>query len=309
MVTYDWRHHLIFELVVLLGKGATVTSFDVGATLRAERVRRQISLEDVARQTKIPGRFLRAIESGDFEPLPGIIFTRNFIRQYADSLGIDSGPLLTAVPTYNLETAPLPAVRSRTESRWDPRLNSALASLSWTLLAGGAAVAAFVHFNRPPQPDGVRAAQISVKAGDRTASSQTKTSGQKVQVTPSGTPQGSQAAPSEAVVTDQSQAADASPAEDRAVRVLVTAHQDSWLQVTADGKTAFYGILKANESTSFDSDAPVKLRTGNAGGILITLNGRELEALGPEGQIRTVSLTAEGPQYVPKSPPVSSDPT
>lgn len=55
-----------------------------------------ISLEDVAERTKISVRFLEAIESAEYEKLPGGIFGVSYLRQYAEAVGLSEGPLLTA---------------------------------------------------------------------------------------------------------------------------------------------------------------------------------------------------------------------
>ena len=53
-----------------------------------------ISLEDIAQETKISLRFLRAIEAEEFEKLPGGIFNTSYLRQYAASIGYDEVELL-----------------------------------------------------------------------------------------------------------------------------------------------------------------------------------------------------------------------
>lgn len=283
-----------------------MASYGVGATLREERLRRQLTLGEIARQTKISERFLKAIESEDFGILPGVVFTRNFVRQYAALVEMDPSPLLAALPSFDLETAPLPSPPQRSrQSSWDPRWNSAFASIAWTVLAAGAAVAAYVHFNRHVHPQEIQAAVVS------------KAPAEKTTPVPQPTPASAEAAPAEtqapvdpAVSPKESSTATPAPVPDpdSPVRVVIAAREDSWVQVTAGGKTAFIGTLKANDSKSFSSDGPVRVRTGNAGGIDISLNGKTLESLGPSGQIRSVSLTAEGPQFAPKTPPVSPDP-
>jgi secreted PhoX family phosphatase len=92
----------------------------------------------------------------------------------------------------------------------------------------------------------------------------------------------------------------------RPVQVILTAHEATWVQVSADGRTAFVGMLHPNDTRSIAADDHVKILTGNAGGLDISLNGKPLDPIGPVGQVRTVRLTAEGPQFVQKNPPVSS---
>ncbi len=60
------------------------------------------TLEQIADTTKISIRFLRAIEAEDFDQLPGGIFTRSYLRQYATEIGLDAGGLLEM---YRVHTA------------------------------------------------------------------------------------------------------------------------------------------------------------------------------------------------------------
>lgn len=289
-----------------------MTSIGVGAALQQERLRKQLSIEDVARQTRISRRFLVAIEADDFTALPGLIFARNFVRQYAAVLDMDPAPLIAKLPSYDLESAPMPATprASSHRSLWDPRWNSAVASLAWIVLACGAAVAAYLYFNRIPRPQHAPASPVAARPAEpaslSTPQPQPRT-GTPMEIAPPAAQGGAAPVPTPPVDTPVDSSA-ARPPSGHSVRVVLSAHDDSWVQVTADGKTAFIGILKAGESRSFESDAPIRVRTGNAGGIVISLNGKQLDPLGPAGQIRSVSLTAEGPQYAPKTPPASPDP-
>ncbi len=60
------------------------------------RVRKKagVLLEDIAEETKISLRFLKAIEDQEFEKLPGGIFSTSYLRQYAAAIGYDEVELL-----------------------------------------------------------------------------------------------------------------------------------------------------------------------------------------------------------------------
>ena len=57
----------------------------VGSVLRKARNRRKIELSEVEAATRIRMRFLQAIESEEWDVLPGGVYTRGFIRTYASS--------------------------------------------------------------------------------------------------------------------------------------------------------------------------------------------------------------------------------
>jgi len=62
---------------------------EIGAKLKEAREAKHMSLEDVQNETKIQTRYLQAIEEGNFSMMPGKFYTRAFIRQYAESVGLD----------------------------------------------------------------------------------------------------------------------------------------------------------------------------------------------------------------------------
>src|SRR3984893_2522456 len=65
----------------------------IGATLRRERVRQGFDVQQIATRTKIGLHLIQAIEADQFDRLPGGVFARSFVRQYARLLGLDEEEL------------------------------------------------------------------------------------------------------------------------------------------------------------------------------------------------------------------------
>jgi cytoskeletal protein RodZ len=61
----------------------------LGQKLKALRLEREISLEEIAETTHIRLAYLQAIEEGDLENLPSPVQMRGFIRLYAATLGVE----------------------------------------------------------------------------------------------------------------------------------------------------------------------------------------------------------------------------
>jgi cytoskeleton protein RodZ len=59
-----------------------------GRKLRGERKDRGIGLDEIAAATKISRHYLEALEQDDFERLPGDVFTKGYVRAYAQHLGV-----------------------------------------------------------------------------------------------------------------------------------------------------------------------------------------------------------------------------
>lgn len=75
--------------------------------LRAARERRSMTIEDIARVTRIPDHSLRRLEAGEFEDLPGDVFVRGFLRSYARCVGLDAADVLRRYAECGMAPAPV----------------------------------------------------------------------------------------------------------------------------------------------------------------------------------------------------------
>lgn len=66
----------------------------VGTFLKETREKAGKSIEDIATDTRIPLRHLKAIEVSDYSGLPGKTYAMGFVRAYARSLGLDEVDLV-----------------------------------------------------------------------------------------------------------------------------------------------------------------------------------------------------------------------
>ncbi len=70
--------------------GASTTPRDaLSERLHAARERKGVDLYRAERDTKIRARYLSAMERGDYRELPGAVYTKGFLRNYAVYLGLD----------------------------------------------------------------------------------------------------------------------------------------------------------------------------------------------------------------------------
>jgi cytoskeleton protein RodZ len=298
----------------------------IGDTLRRERQKRNLQLDQVSRELKISTRFLEAIEEERFDRLPGGVFAKSFVRQYARMLDIDEEEAAAEVqrtlapsslPQFT-ETAPKVAVAPTVE--FAPRVDSIssrpFASGSW-LPALALVVAVMLGCSLVYgwwQRDHRQASAAAAPKPTRPATVQASN-------TPPLLPPPSveaavpvQEPPVQQPATDATGVSD-KPAVAREpelrpsgpVKVeITTADEPVWVLARTDGKFAFSGTLEPNQTRTVDADGAVMLRLGNAGGVAITVNGKPIPAVGPKGQVRTVQLTSGGFQIV--APPKPSAP-
>jgi nitrogen fixation protein FixH len=74
--------------------GATDYGPNLPERLFTARERKGVDLYRAERETKIRARYLAALERGDYKELPGAVYTKGFLRNYALYLGLDPDDVL-----------------------------------------------------------------------------------------------------------------------------------------------------------------------------------------------------------------------
>src|SRR5437588_8302607 len=102
---------------------------DVGRSLRRARQRHHVQLEDAATITRIPRRYLEALEANaPLDAYPAPVYARAFLREYAQYLHIDPEPLVArfgAVPSAEVRLSSIGDVVPPPR-RWPARVLLAL---------------------------------------------------------------------------------------------------------------------------------------------------------------------------------------
>lgn len=222
-----------------------------GENLRRERELRGVDLHEVAEATKISFRFLQALEQDRVDVLPGGLFPRAFVRQYARHLGLDEERLVAEFvysqggEEAEAVTALVPSDSSR--SGW----------LTVGVLAS-CAIVALVYTRPAPR------APVSVAAPKATTVIQES---DRVYPPPSQVPQAAGTTAEGLVLT-------------------LNARQSCWVAAQVDGQTVINRVLSQGESETLEARGEIVLSVGNAGGLVFSVNERPGVPLGKNGEVR-----------------------
>lgn len=267
-----------------------------GDVLRRERIRRRLTLAQVAQATRVRERYLEAIENESIHELPAPVYTVGFIQIYARYLSLDPAPLVRAYQ-QRLGMAPVAQVqpeisgRSYTPRRHRSLLAPAISAAFLITLAGYLyqQVATYVSgasSSASPPSTTIALAIPTPLPSPPLPPSPTPTpfptpSPTAVPVVPTSVPSPSPAARLTATETPT-----------QGVRIDAEILGRVWLQVEADGKVVFSGILMPGDHRTWTATKSVMLWSGNAGNVQITYNGRALGPLGPAGKVVKVTWSA-----------------
>ncbi|HEY4189224.1 MAG TPA: helix-turn-helix domain-containing protein, partial [Candidatus Limnocylindrales bacterium] len=159
------------------GRGVTAEpTASLPERLYAARERKGVDLYRAERDTKIRARYLGALERGDYKELPGAVYTKGFLRNYALYLGLDPddvlhqwrrerGEIKEAAPAI---VVPRPIATPRQGLTFSPSL-VVVALLTVVILAFGAYLAIQVlRFTKPPTVSVTQPATAVVDVDDTT---------------------------------------------------------------------------------------------------------------------------------------------
>ncbi len=242
---------------------------------------RGVSLEEISLATRIAPRFLAALESEQWEKLPGGVFNRGFIRSIAHYLGLDEESM---VAEYSLHTRgrPEPGVVAdppdEVETPWRQIL--VLVIFAAVVIAAGWFAVQFL----------VPRATAYLHKRSATAVVVTPEAPKAQPVTPSGTaaiPAGTDIAAAGAPVS---------------LALKLQAAHETDVTIVADGKPTFSGHLSLGDVKEFTAVNAIEVSSNDASALLLDLNGQMVLLPGQPGQPGSITLT----QKDIKSPPAAS---
>ena len=241
----------------------------LGALITKSRTDARLSIEDLAKVTNIPVTLLRDMENDNFKKCGGETYARGHLRNIAAKVGVDERNFLDL---FEVEvTAPAKPIRDLLNENNVTMPYQEPKRISWKVLAAGSA-AALVLF---------AGAQIIF-------SNMNSGSDPEVIATTSATPSNSaseSAAPSTA----------ASPEIVGGVNVeLVASRGTTWLYATNEnGEVLFSGQVRQGASKTFSAAKQVNLRVGNAGGVDISVNGKDVGSIGADREVANLTYNAD----------------
>lgn len=287
---------------------------ELGHILREAREANGLTLSDVEAKTRINSRFLTALEDGNYEALPTPVHVRGFLRNYARFLRLDPQPLLARYEVNRLQyesqtaaaqnnkpdivdispVAPqldqpfFDPVNKEVDTRGSERSESVmrLVIIAALLVTLYLIVSQFVprimgnEQNNEAFTDLINDAVEFVQQENSAADPDAIDPAANLTLEPSSviSPTGRNIIP-----TIQSTRPPL-PATLEEIRLRVDVTERSFMEVTIDGDVVFSGNALNGDSFEWTAEQEATILTGNAIGLIVTINDVELGRLGDRGQ-------------------------
>jgi cytoskeletal protein RodZ len=238
----------------------------LGIRLRELREAKGVSLDDIARSTRVGRRHLEALETDSWAELPAPVFVKGFIRAYCDFLDASPDEALGVYREATGESAKPERVQSILRSGPSRRAGPLVISLVLFIALGASLFALRLGLKSSPPS----APATSASARGDTAS------------VPSSASIPAATAP---VIQTQPVPVSAAEAKPAAQRLVIHAVEPTWIRVQVDDGQVSEELLPAGAGREWTAARRFVLTVGNAGGLEIDLNGKRMPALGARGAV------------------------
>lgn len=257
----------------------------LGEQLRTARESQGISLSQAAAETRILQRYIVALEDADYQNLPGDVYTRGFIRNYASFLGLSADELIEIYRYERGRTDPIRVVPATSNPRIRGCVAPSLVGVFFVVLAlvgvtylvlsatnrigESAQLAAAPTVTPPPAPSPLPTTPPEATiAPTRLATATVAPAGVVVEPAPSPSPQ-----PEAPIVLE--------------VRIDPGENPGSWLEIQADGESVFRRVLAAGRSVRYTARRSISVRAGNAAVVTVVVNDQERRLGTTPGEVVT----------------------
>lgn len=259
----------------------------VGYTLRQERERQNLTIEDIEQGTSIRVLYIEAIENGEYDKLPGTVYTKGFIKNYAKFLGLDADAMVkefmgdvaelsgaNKIPAAEETPAQIPEKKPEPQPVKQEKKNFGYSIEEKSRSSGILIIAAVVL--------------IAVLAGGIWS----WLSGSDGEVAKVDTPtEQTQPATPEEPADNPVPVANANPAPADGVVIQARFNDACWMLVTVDGAVVLEGVVDGGQTLSWEGKENINFRLGNAGAVEFFQNGQSLGVFGGVGDVVDKTFT------------------
>jgi len=252
----------------------------VGAWLKAAREGSGVTLDEVAKVTRIGKNYLEAIEEGDLSKLPSPAYTRGFIRLYAAHLGLppeNATAMMAVDPASSVETHPEKSADPEPIRRLSPAYRRSLVLIVALTFAMAAGYLLLKQTGQPGTP--VHSSRIETLPADqalKTVPSQQQQSAPPISE-PSSSPHPQQL-----------------PGVHQGLVLRLKAVSDGKVHITIDDSVSQEYDLVSGDLVEWKAENAFMLDLDNAASVEGELNGVKLDPFGEPGSAAHLRLEADG---------------
>jgi cytoskeletal protein RodZ len=249
----------------------------LGETIKKARESKHLSIEEVSEKTRIPKNIIKAMEEDRLNEIHSVFYARGFVRTYSRFLGCEDDK---AVKEY---------LAGSEKKKEEPGL---------ALKKGKDQEAVFLKYKKPVATVllvifglwilGLGVSHIRKFAGSRIA---------KYRVYAAKRTEEKKAAKAVDRQSKEEKPLPSIAAEDKkipGIELEIVARSNTWMRVIGDGDLLFTGTFKKGSRDTWRAKKEIKIEFGNAGGVDLKFNGKNIGSPGTKGEKKEITVTKDG---------------
>jgi len=229
----------------------------IGETLREKREEKGLTIVNISDSLCLRKSLVKAIENGDWSVLPHEVYVRGYLKEYAHLLDLKDDFLGLDVPAEETVMPEVPATKEAVSQHRRVGKRAIFYPLIFVLI-----IAFFV---------------LNQLYKERSASK--------------STPREVAQPASVNVRTAPGEQAALLPEFVEVKKLMVTCHERTWVSVVIDGTEKKEFMLNPEDIIVLNAKDNFDLLIGNAGGVKLNLNGKEIELTGQSGEVKRIKVS------------------
>ena len=245
-----------------------------GEVLKKKREELGLDIREVSELLRLKADYLLSIEEDNFERLPVAVYTIGYIRSYAAYLNVDPEPIISYYTGHLSHPGPSTVIPVASSKKTVPFYYYVIPLLIMLLVVVGLFIMR-QGTTVPPAKSAQDSALLTQAEMPRKAAPPQEVAAQAPQQAPSA-------------VSRMQVETMLVPTSDH--RLEVTASDLTWLQITFSQGETEEALLRPGIIKTWEFSDTAMLKLGNAGGVKLKLDGKDIGTPGSNGQVMTISL-------------------
>lgn len=251
---------------------------EIGKILKEKRIESGFSIKDVSDATKISKSIISGIEDGKIESLPSGVYVRGYIRTYCRFLKLDEDIIMAEV----LKVFPPSDYMEVQQDEKKSKSKNIAKSMVFTVAV--MIVLLFVLIVKNLIPDKTffyekKSQPLVFTKHIEEKNNQQYSSSSEFTPVHENNQKGGPLATKNAYAN-----------REKKYRLEVKATELTWMRNKIDSEMVKEALLKKGDTVVFEGNEGFELTIGNAGGIIMLLNGKQVEKPGKSGEVKKITL-------------------
>jgi cytoskeletal protein RodZ len=249
----------------------------LGKAIKKARESKHLSVEEVSEKTRIPKNIIRAMEEDNLNEISSVFYARGFIRTYSRFLGCEDDKAVKEYLAGSEKKKEEPALAlKRGRDRREVLIKYKKPAAVILLVIFGLWVFGFgvVHLRKFANNS---ISKYRIYAGKRTEAK--KAAGAVGR-------QSKEEKSLSSIVSEEKKSS--------GVELEIFAKSNTWMKVIGDGDLLFTGIFKKTSRDTWRAKKEIRIEFGNAGGVDMKLNGKDIGSPGVRGEKKEITITKDG---------------